>query len=103
MIGDIRTVVVAVLALGAGLVLGNIRGELVGYDKGHAQCQAENRRATEAVNKRAAADLDALQQRERTEVAREAEATAAATHDAGDVCRDLTPAERSALDQIGAE
>lgn len=101
--GDLRTTLVAILAILGGLILGNVRGEWVGYERGFASCQEANRQATEAANKRAAAALDALQQHEAAEVAAEAAARATVAASPDDDCRDLTPAERTALDRIGAE
>lgn len=101
--GDLRTTLVAIVAILAGLVLGNVRGEWVGYGRGFASCQETNRKATEAANKRAEAALDALHQREADEVAAEAAARATVAASPDDDCRDLTPDERTALDLIGVE
>lgn len=101
--GDLKTTLVAILAVLAGLVLGHARGEWAGYERGVAACEAANRQATEAANERAAAALDALQQREAGEIAAEAAARATVAASPDDDCRDLTPAERAALNRIGAE
>lgn len=100
---DITTVLVAAGALLIGLIAGNMRGEQVGYDKGYRVCQGENRTATDAANKRTADAMAALQTREDQEEAAELAALAELARDENEECRDLTPAERQALDRIGAE
>ena len=103
MISDVKTILVAVGALVIGLILGNIRGETVGFNRGYAECQEANRKATEAANERVRQALNELESIEAREAEKEAAAKATIANDPGDECRDLTPEERNALDQIGAD
>lgn len=103
LLANIKLIGVGALALIAGLVLGNMRGEWVGYDRGYAACEEANRVATREANDRALAEQERLLEREQLEEAEEHAARAEIAAAGADECRDLTPAERAALDSIGVK
>ncbi len=99
---DLKTILIAVGALTIGLVIGNMRGEWVGYERGAAAVRAANLAATDKKNDDVADALRELEGIEESELtAAEAARLALARVEIDNECRLLTPHEISALNTMG--